>query len=620
MATVPATVRWGKERFTLQLTPGSPSDKLMQQIFALTRVPVERQKLMCAGAWRGALRSGSLLDASLALRPGQSELAIMLMGTAEAAPTAPSEPTVFAEDLSEEDIAAAAAAATAEAVAKAEGMIAALQLEPGLEREESHAMLSNLPVKYNYFVHGLPQQAIEGMLRRRRKCCTLLDVCAMTLGHEVGKAYVNAVACLADGTLASGLDNGHLQLWRHGRRLSELVHEPLLGMLGQPLEAIRCLVALPASEEGPVVASGAEGSVKLWTHSTCVATIPTPPGVAPIALAVPPGWSALAVAVRQARPFDPNAFRLVPQNEEQRQRRAEALAAQQVQRELFNQAARTVAVVGLAAGGAGSWQHLEPHGAAVTALASISMHPPGESGVQQPGAGELRSMHRPEEASLVSGDAEGSLRLWRRDTAVVGAVGRAEATWREAAQLQLVSAATLSVIGVESLTGPPAVLATSLAAATATTDDRAPPHHAAAADGAALLRIPAPASLGYVALVDVARQAVLATLDAHADFVGCMCALPDGSLATAGGKHDGTVRVWARSQWLDEAGGAPGGGGGGGGGDGGGITPPLVLREATQTLSEPGYIFGMAALPDAKPSSPLFALACARYNTVKICL
>ena len=118
--------------------------------------------------------------------------------------------------------------------------------------------------------------------------------------------------------------------------------------------------------------------------------------------------------------------------------------------------------------------------------------------------------------------------------------------------------------------------------------------------GASLLRVPLPAHGGAVAILDVARSAVLATLDAHTDVVRCMCALPDGGLATGGGPQDRSVRVWARSQWEDQP-----------REERGGDAVP-VRREATQTLSAPGYVFALAALPDANPGgSKLFALACA---------
>ena len=192
----------------------------MCDVVALTNVPVERQKLLCPGVWKGALVGGAALDAGLALKPGQKELTIMLMGSADAAPVpTEADKVVFEEDLMAEDVEKAQAVAAAEAAAKAEGLIAALQLEPGPERDASVAMMSNLPIKYNFYASGLAQDQIEDALRRRRERGSLLDECVMTLGHDVGKAYVNAAACLADGTLASGLDNGRIQLWRHARKV-----------------------------------------------------------------------------------------------------------------------------------------------------------------------------------------------------------------------------------------------------------------------------------------------------------------------------------------------------------------------------------------------------------------
>ena len=149
MASIPAVVKWGKERLSVTLRPGQSSDELFAELFELTRVPIERQKITCAGAWKGALKDGITLD-SLALKPGQTSLTLMLMGTADAAPTGPSEPIRFAEDMSMEEVAAAAAEITAEATSKAEGFIAALQYEPGPERDSAQVnLMSNLPIKYN---------------------------------------------------------------------------------------------------------------------------------------------------------------------------------------------------------------------------------------------------------------------------------------------------------------------------------------------------------------------------------------------------------------------------------------------------------------------------------------
>ena len=49
---VPAVIKWGKERFTgVYVRPGMLAEELKQEIVALTHVPIERQKIMCSGAW-----------------------------------------------------------------------------------------------------------------------------------------------------------------------------------------------------------------------------------------------------------------------------------------------------------------------------------------------------------------------------------------------------------------------------------------------------------------------------------------------------------------------------------------------------------------------------------------
>ena len=112
---------------------------------------------------------------------------------------------------------------------------------------------------------------------------------------------------------------------------------------------------------------------------------------------------------------------------------------------------------------------------------------------------------------------------------------------------------------------------------------------------------------------------VLAVLHAHADAVRCLHALPDGGLATGGGPEDRTVRIWRRAQWEADA---PADEASADGREPGGAdhSATRMVREAAQTLHEPGYVFALTSLPDAKPGSQLFALACARYNTVRICL
>jgi hypothetical protein len=65
---------------------------------------------------------------------------------------------------------------------------------------------------------------------------------------------------------------------------------------------------------------------------------------------------------------------------------------------------------------------------------------------------------------------------------------------------------------------------------------------------------------------------------------------------TGGGKLDATLQLWKQEQDI------------------------TVQTESAKTLSDVGYVFSLAVLPDAKAGSNRFAVAAARYNTVKIFL
>lgn len=95
-------------------------------------------------------------------------------------------------------------------------------------------------------------------------------------------------------------------------------------------------------------------------------------------------------------------------------------------------------------------------------------------------------------------------------------------------------------------------------------------------------------------------------MDAHSDTVRSMCPLPDGSIMSAGGKMDATVRVWddplasttnknSVSNDDEEA---------------------KIVTEA-RVMKEPGYVFDLKVLPDSRGSNA-YAIAAARYNVVKI--
>jgi ubiquitin carboxyl-terminal hydrolase 14 len=77
---VKVTVKWNKQVFSeVDLDPSDSVETFKTQLWTLTSVPVERQKLMAKGGWKGILKdepnfSGCTLSEGLQ---------IMLMGSAD---------------------------------------------------------------------------------------------------------------------------------------------------------------------------------------------------------------------------------------------------------------------------------------------------------------------------------------------------------------------------------------------------------------------------------------------------------------------------------------------------------------------------------------------------------
>merc|ERR1719375_1450518 len=100
MSNIKVNVKWGKQKFEgIDLDLCAPVELLKAQLFALTQVPPERQKIM--GVKGGSLKDDADLS-TLGLKAGQN---LMLMGSAEKVPEPPPA-TVFAEDLPQVQVAA----------------------------------------------------------------------------------------------------------------------------------------------------------------------------------------------------------------------------------------------------------------------------------------------------------------------------------------------------------------------------------------------------------------------------------------------------------------------------------------------------------------------------------
>ncbi|KAL8435606.1 hypothetical protein ACSSS7_002377 [Eimeria intestinalis] len=91
---VQATVKWGTKSFSVQIDPNEPFDVFQAQLYTLTGVPFERQKILCKGK---TLKTDDDLRAAVSA----GVVKLMLMGTAEdkVESQPPPEKTVFVEDL-----------------------------------------------------------------------------------------------------------------------------------------------------------------------------------------------------------------------------------------------------------------------------------------------------------------------------------------------------------------------------------------------------------------------------------------------------------------------------------------------------------------------------------------
>ena len=89
---VAVVVKWGKNTYEVELDTSDSVETFKAQLFALTSVPIERQKIM--GVKGGTLKDDAKFD-TLGIKPGQK---LMMMGSADVL-AAPQSATVFAEDL-----------------------------------------------------------------------------------------------------------------------------------------------------------------------------------------------------------------------------------------------------------------------------------------------------------------------------------------------------------------------------------------------------------------------------------------------------------------------------------------------------------------------------------------
>lgn len=101
MAIIPVTIKWaGQKPFDIEVDTDESGATLKMQIYSITGVETDRQKLLVKG---GALKDEQDLS-KLGLKPKQT---LMLMGSATELPKAPATKIIFMEDMDPSELALA---------------------------------------------------------------------------------------------------------------------------------------------------------------------------------------------------------------------------------------------------------------------------------------------------------------------------------------------------------------------------------------------------------------------------------------------------------------------------------------------------------------------------------
>jgi len=572
------TIKHGKQRYSTTIQPRSSGHSLKVQVESLTGVPIHRQKLLCKNAWKGQLKDNDTIQPN-----GKSSIVISLIGNADVLVEKPiEERPIFSEDLTPEELWKATRPQHMDTKEEDIVDIIALQKEVGFERDDGKAGM----YQYNRLVSGLPQHQINDMLVCRKKQSDtsntnevddtaannktdeLTGEVAMTMGMELRKGYVNSLAVLPNGTIVSGLDDGHVQLWRRGELVKDLKHP------SAKVEHVLVFASSSTNHNAPSFVTAGDGCICMWSvDGQQLTRFGSYPGTSPSSIAIgrisngQGGYiTYLACSSKITRQIDPHKFRLVPQNEAERQRRRAAEAQEQMIQDELNSVSKNIRV----------FFYNEDDQSNSTAVRQDVITP--DSTEDSAPITNLLDMN----GRLVCGDANGGIRIheW---------VTESNSNRRQIAHMQFrgSSIACLAMVQENQL-------AVSIQ----------PREDTGMLPSATPLQTTRPRG---VFILDTKQATVKAGLDAHKDIVQCICPLPNGGIITAGGRMDATCRFWnsvdisnAIQATTDES----------------NEEEVKVLIDAP-VLKEPGYVFDLKVLPDSNGSN-VYGIAAARYNVIKI--
>jgi ubiquitin carboxyl-terminal hydrolase 14 len=98
-ALIKAAMKWGKQKIDVDIDTSASVLVFKNEIFKLTSVPIDRQKLSCPKAWKGSLAD----DVDLSQCPMKDGLLIMLIGTADVMAEKTTN-VVFVEDMKDDEV------------------------------------------------------------------------------------------------------------------------------------------------------------------------------------------------------------------------------------------------------------------------------------------------------------------------------------------------------------------------------------------------------------------------------------------------------------------------------------------------------------------------------------
>jgi len=630
-------------------------------VYSLTKVPVDRQKIVVAKSktskikwWKGILKddfdfSSTLIAQEDNVNAGEAktiELRATLMGTAEVlASKEEHTQTVFIEDMTPAEKKAEELREMMDSMDKVAAMIPALQIPPQ-HRQPGNSSNNNedenkesvddamMPIvsefeetrAYDRLVHGFSQLRIDALLRRQQKKPQsqqpLVGRAVMTMGLELQRAYANDLTVLnQDGTLVSGMDDGHVQMWKHCQRIRDFIHQPV----HNSFPGVDSVLTLDNNEQSSVsFATAGRGCIRFWDSEgdslplLVRSPLPygSPTGLVKMPVKHPAGTkNLLCLASRFRIVFPPSRRpRLAPQDDEGRRRIAEIEATEERTNEEISQLSKTVQILFAEIG-----SDKDSNGNPTLQYKFLHMPHPVTA---------LESWNDNGNVILAVGDNQGGIMLWRINASMDAAVGNSRNPSLSCTKLKYIRTTSLenttqsrsSIVCMKYLSETKQLLVSTREIAPVSLS----PLSIDALDVATTnlpLQLPqAVQSIKVDGILDGSQQhdtTVLFSLDGHKDVVHCLLPLPNGDLLTAGGKLDATTQIWSRSQ-LREA--------------GEGKESVLTTAAVANLCKDAGYIFAAKVLQDFKgkgsstgssssdsqvDQSP-FAIAVARYNVVKI--